>query len=187
MAGMTTRLAGIKNRASIGTTGASAGALLFLLAFAIPQIAKAENKLDGVNALQQSNPATPPKGSTAGNETKRTSEGKTAEKLAAGAITDIKITPEEARLTVAVAMDRPIAPQEFLLENPPRLVLDFPNTENKVAFTQVPVHDASVIRVRVQQYQRVPSLIARMVIDLEDGYGTHQIDTSNNCSPAAFL
>ena len=121
-----------------------------------------------------------------GNGTKGVSEAKIAEKHAAGAITDIKITPEETRLTVAVTMDRLLAPTEFLLENPPRLVLDFPNTENKVVFTQVPVHDASVIRVRVQQFQRVPIPIARVVIDLQEGFGTHQIDTSNHAVRLVF-
>ena len=141
MTGMITRLAGIRNRASIRTKGASIGALLFLLAFAIPQIAEAENKLDGAKASQpQSNPAPPPKSSTLGNVTKEAS----AEKVPAGAITDIKITPEDAKLTVAVATNRLLAPREFILENPPRLVLDFPNTENKVAFTQIPVHAAVV-------------------------------------------
>ncbi len=183
MTGMITRLAGIRNRASIRTKGATIGALLFLLAFAVPQIAEAENKLDGAKSSQpKSNPAQPSKSSALANATKAAS----AEKVPAGAITDIKITPEGAKLTVAVATDRLLAPIEFILENPPRLVLDFPNTENKVAFTQMPVHAASIIRVRVQQFQRVPSLIARVVLDLEDGYGTHQTDTSKDSVRLVF-
>jgi len=186
MAGMITRLGKIKNRASIATGRASLGVLLFLLAFAVFQIAKAENKPDGAKASQpQSNPAAPPKSSALGNKTQKVSEGN-ADKVATGAITDIKITPEDARLTVVVATDRFLDPKEFMLENPPRLVLDFQNTENKVTFAQMPVHAASIIRVRVQQFQRVPSPIARVVLDLEEGHGAHQTDTNKDSVRLTF-
>jgi type IV pilus assembly protein PilQ len=88
----------------------------------------------------------------------------------------VKVAPEDGRLTVSVITDRSITPRELILDNPPRLVLDFPNTENKVQFSKLAVSSASVKQVRVQQFQNTPTPIARVVCDLEKAYGTHELN-----------
>jgi type IV pilus secretin PilQ/predicted competence protein len=162
------------------------GALLSLLAFAVPGTDYAQDKLSGARASQpQSISASLTQTPSGGNPAKEGS-GKAAEKPVLGTITDVKIAPDDSKLTVTVMTDRLLAPQEFLLENPPRLVLDFPNTENKVAFTQLPVHAAAVKRVRVQQFQSLPAPIARVVLDLEEGYGTHELNTNRETVSLVF-
>lgn len=93
----------------------------------------------------------------------------------AGAITDIATTSAEDGLAVSIMTDRPTAPQEFLLENPRRLVLDFPNTRNRAKFLRKPIETAEVKQIRVQQFQTSPAVIARVVLDLNEGYGGHSV------------
>jgi hypothetical protein len=79
MAGMKTRFAGIRNFASIRTKGASLGALLVSLAFTVPGIGYAEQKVDRARIVQpQSVPVPLPKNSSPGNAVKELPSGKTA-------------------------------------------------------------------------------------------------------------
>jgi type IV pilus secretin PilQ/predicted competence protein len=188
MAGMKIRFARIGNLASIRAKGAGLGALLFFLAVTVPADLLAQEKLDSARVSQpQSNPVPLPKNSNpgTGTATKATSGGKPTEALA-GAITDVTIAPEDTKVTITVATDRLITPQEFLVEDPARLVLDFPNARNNVTFAQLPVRTASVKRIRIQQFQTVPTPIARLVLDLEEGYGTHEINTSKDSVRLVF-
>lgn len=163
------------------------GILLLFLAFAIPGISYSQDKPSSTGASQpQSDPVPHPKSSSPGNMAKGKPGGNTPEGAVPGAITDIQIAPEDAKLTVTVATDRLFAPQEFMMKNPARLVLDFPNARNRVAFTQLPVNALSVKRIRVQQFQAEPSLIARVVLDLEEGYGAHEIDTNKESVRLVF-
>ena len=94
---------------------------------------------------------------------------------AAGYISDVRFAPGDGGLTVTVTADRPVAPREIILDNPPRLGLDFPNTEHRVKFSKLPVQAASVRQVRVQQFRGAPAPIARVVCDLDRNYGSHEI------------
>jgi type IV pilus secretin PilQ/predicted competence protein len=179
---MKIRSARIKDLASIRRKGAFMGTLLCLLAFAVPRIDNAQDKLSAARASQPQSTAVP----LPGNAAKDPSGGKTAEKLSIGAITDVTVAPDDSRVTVIVATDRLLAPQEFILENPPRLVLDFPKTQNKIAFTQLPIRAASVKRLRIQQFQSMPDPIARVVFDLEEGYGTHELNTNKDSVRLVF-
>jgi type IV pilus assembly protein PilQ len=157
--------------------GAIYGILLLLLAFAIPRLDFAEEKTASSKILQQqSNPAAPQKNTAAASLSKEATGGNAAAIPGVGSITDVKIAPEEGQLTVAVTTDRAIVPKEIILDNPPRLVLDFLNTENKVKFSKLPVQSAAVKQVRVQQFQSSPAPIARIVCDLEKNYGSHEIN-----------
>jgi type IV pilus secretin PilQ/predicted competence protein len=178
MTGMKIRLTRIRNRISSKAKGATYGILLFLLAFAAPQINKAQDKPDTLKSLQASKPGAPPQTVVASIPTaasKRVSANKTTETLPAGAIMDVKITPEDNRAIVIVTTNQSMSPQETILDNPKRLVLDFPNTRNKIQLSRFPVGAASVKQLRVQQFQTSPSLIARMVFDLEEGSGMHEL------------
>jgi type IV pilus secretin PilQ/predicted competence protein len=72
--------------------------------------------------------------------------------------------------------DRPMEHQEFMVDNPSRLVIDFTNAENRVPFWQLPVNHAHVRRLRVAQFQDTEPKIARVVFDLDEGYGKHEIE-----------
>jgi type IV pilus secretin PilQ/predicted competence protein len=170
MAGMKIRSTIIRNLASNKAKGAISGLLLLSLAFAVPRLDYAQDKPSNAGV------AVPVKGNVIGNS----AEAQT------GAITDVKVAPDDGTLTVAVTTDRSIEPKELILDNPPRLVLDFLNTENKVKFSKLPVLSASVKQVRVQQFQGAPSPIARVVCDLEEDYGTHEINFDKSAVRLVF-
>lgn len=181
MAGMKIRGTMIINLTSRKARGAAHGILLLLLAFAIPRPYFAEEKPVTANvSKQQPNPAAAQKSVAPAKPGAEASGGKAAAIPATGAITDVTIAPEEGQLTVAVTTDRAIVPKEIILDNPPRLVLDFLNTENKVKFSKLPVLSASVRQVRVQQFQGAPEPIARIVCDLEKSYASHEINLNKS-------
>ena len=154
MNGMKIRLTRIRNLTSSKAKGATYGILLFLLAFAAPQVNKAQDTANTLKSLQTFSPA---------------------ESFPVGAITDVKVTPEDSRAIVVVTANQSITPEETVLKNPKRLVLDFPNTRNKIPLSRIPIGTASVKQLRVAQFQTSPSPVARMVFDLEEGSGTHEI------------
>ncbi len=162
MAGMKTRFARFKyfasNRAKIGNFK------FLLLAFAVSAIAIAQ---DGVKS---SNPAQP---SQALKSSAVNPSGPEAPQV--GAITDVKVAPADGKLTVTLTTDRLLTPKEFQLDNPPRLVLDFKNAENKVKFNQISVNSASIKQLRVQQFQSSDPKTVRVVFDLDEGFGNHEI------------
>ncbi len=67
---------------------------------------------------------------------------------------------------VALLGDGVFAPKDFLLDNPPRLVVDLPGVKNQVRRRVVPVKSALVSRVRVSQFQSLPDPVTRVVLDL---------------------
>lgn len=167
----------IRNLASSKVRDAACAILLVLLAFVVPRLDYAQEKPVSSNLPQvQANPAAPARSDTAGSIHKEAAGGKAAAMAPAGALTDVKASPEEGRLTITVSTDRPVTPTEMILDNPPRLVLDFPNTENKFKLSKLPVLSPSVKQIRVQQFQNSPIPIARVVCDLEKEYGDHELN-----------
>jgi len=155
--------------------GAVCGILLLALAFAIPGVVNSQDKAAVSKSSPQPALASLPGAVPVGNAPKEVSGLTAAKTLPAAMITDVRIAPEDGKATVTVSTDRLLAPQEFLLDNPRRLVLDFPNTENRVKTARLPVNAASVKQIRVQQFQASPSPIARMVFDLEEDSGAHEM------------
>ncbi len=92
-----------------------------------------------------------------------------------GAITDIKVSPEDGKLTITLITDRLLTPKEFMLQNPARLGLDFSNTENKVNLALLPVNSALVKRIRLNQFQSSDPKTVRVVFDLAESYGKYEI------------
>src|SRR6266498_2057147 len=76
------------------------------------------------------------------------------------------IVGSSQEVTVALLGDGVFAPRDFLLENPPRLVIDLPGVKNQVRRRVVPVKSALVSRVRVSQFQSLPDPVTRVVLDL---------------------
>ena len=110
----------------------------------------------------------------------------TAGKTALSAITDVQVTPGKNSTTVLITADQPVTPQKFKLDGPARLVLDFPNSQNDIQSSSIPIRDASVKQLRVRQFQTTPSPIVRMVFDLESGGGDHEISVDKNQTRIVF-
>jgi type IV pilus assembly protein PilQ len=79
-----------------------------------------------------------------------------------------KIVAENRDGHVAVTLvgDGWFAPKDFVLANPPRIVVDLPGVKNEVRQRTIPVQDDLVSRVRVSQFQTSPELVTRVVVDL---------------------
>jgi type IV pilus secretin PilQ/predicted competence protein len=175
MAGMKNRFTRIRNFALQRAQVGSLGILTLLAVFAVTPITSQENPK--MSKPAQSLPA--PK-STAGIPAG-------SEALPAGAITDIKVAPEDGKLTVTLATDRLLTPKELMLQNPSRLVLDFPNAENKVKFSQLPVSSALVKQLRVNQFQSSDPKTVRVVFDLAEGYGKYELALDRTSVRIVFL
>jgi type IV pilus secretin PilQ/predicted competence protein len=186
MAGMKIRFTRIRNLASSKAKGGAYGILLFLLALAVPRFANSQDRPDLSVSVRQHDSESLSKDANVGDSKKENSGGTVAEALSIGAITDVKMAHEDDKVVVTVSTDGSIAPTEAIVEDPPRLVLDFSNAANKVPFIRLPVHAAFIKRIRIAQFQGMPSPIARVVFDLEEGYGDHQITVDKSLVRIVF-
>ncbi len=183
MAGMKNRFARIRNYTSSAAKTRMLEILFFLLAFAVLGFADAQDKPDISASTLQSNSGSAPL-STA--SVKSGVKGTDSGILPTGVITDVRTMPDNGKTTVIVETQQAMAPNEFFLENPPRLVLDFPNAENRVPFLNLPVDTASIRQIRVRQFQSVPDPVARMVFDLKEDHGAHQITVDKTSVRVVF-
>jgi type IV pilus secretin PilQ/predicted competence protein len=183
---MKIRLARIRGLAVSKGKGAVIGIIFSLLAFTVAQAQSSKNSPETTPAVksQQSTPANASSNGTL--PAKNLPADAVSKNLPFGSITDIQTAREGSNLIITVKTDRLIAPQEFMLPNPPRLVLDLPNTENKLKFTQMPINTVSVRQLRVNQFQASDPKIARLVVDLEDNYGKHEVLTDSSSIRVTF-
>src|SRR6266545_717980 len=84
---------------------------------------------------------------------------------ASRAITDVRASREGGALVISILSDGPLTHDDFVLSDPPRLVVDFPSAENKAPFFNLPINDPKVKQLRIKQFNSVPK-ITRMVLDL---------------------
>jgi len=84
----------------------------------------------------------------------------------AHALEEIRVTSVKGLVTVSLLGDGSFAPRDFVLDNPPRIVIDLPGVRNEVKRRAVPVPGGLVSRVRISQFQTSPELVARVVVDL---------------------
>jgi type IV pilus secretin PilQ/predicted competence protein len=92
-----------------------------------------------------------------------------------GFINEISTSQEGKNLVITVNSSCQPSFQEFELGNPARLVVDFLNVENRASVLNYPIGSAGVKQLRVRQYLSVDPKIARLVFDLDRGYGNHEI------------
>jgi type IV pilus assembly protein PilQ len=69
-------------------------------------------------------------------------------------------------VAVHLLADGNIQATDFLLANPPRLVIDLPGVKNTVRRRVLPISGGLVTRVRVSQFRSMPDPITRVVLDL---------------------
>jgi type IV pilus assembly protein PilQ len=79
-----------------------------------------------------------------------------------------EVTAESTGDSVAVHLlaDGTLQAKDFVLANPPRIVIDLPGVKSSVRRRVLPVSGGLVNRVRVSQFQSAPEPVTRIVLDL---------------------
>lgn len=90
----------------------------------------------------------------------------TARAELAHVLEEVLVNPTESSVTVALRGDGLFRPKDFVLENPPRVVIDLPGVRNEIRRRVVPVSGGLVSRVRISQFRSAPDLVTRVVLDL---------------------
>ncbi len=82
------------------------------------------------------------------------------------ALEEVTARASGAGVEVSLLGDGALAAKDFVLANPPRIVVDLPGVKNEVRRRVVPVQTAAVTRVRISQFQTQPEPVTRIVVDL---------------------
>ena len=101
-------------------------------------------------------------------------------------ISEVKTAREGTNFVVSIASSRQLTYQEFDLSNPPRLVVDLFNVENRAQVLNYPGGAAGVKQLRVRQFQSSEPKIARLVFDLANDYGGHEVQVAENGMEIVF-
>src|SRR6185436_8861186 len=84
----------------------------------------------------------------------------------AHALETVDYQMHDGRVAITLVGDGWFAPKDFVLANPPRLVIDLPGVKNEVRQRAIAVKGDVVSRVRMSQFQTSPEMVTRVVIDL---------------------
>ncbi len=79
---------------------------------------------------------------------------------------EVTAQASEGGVAISLLGDGAFAPRDFVLANPPRIVVDLPGIKNEVARRLIPVNSGSVSRVRISQFRTEPEMVTRIVVDL---------------------
>lgn len=83
----------------------------------------------------------------------------------AHALEEVSARAEGEAVAITLLGDGVFSPKDFVLANPPRIVVDLPGVKNEVTRRVLPMRSALVSRVRISQFQTSP-LVTRIVVDL---------------------
>jgi type IV pilus assembly protein PilQ len=84
----------------------------------------------------------------------------------AHALEEVTVETGAEGVAVHLLADGTVMARDFVLANPPRVVIDLPGVRNAVRRKVLPVAGGVVSRVRVSQFQSAPDPITRVVLDL---------------------
>jgi hypothetical protein len=88
----------------------------------------------------------------------------------AAVVSSVRVVHERGVPALEVVSTRPVVPAIRLLDSPPRLVIDLPNTRMGLTRKRTPVLKENILTIRAEQYQIEPPLV-RVVLDLLVPYG----------------
>ena len=84
----------------------------------------------------------------------------------AHALETVQADAHDGKVSITLVGDGWFSPKDFVLANPPRLVIDLPGVKNEVRQRAITVKGDVVTRVRVSQFQTSPEMVTRVVVDL---------------------
>ena len=85
-------------------------------------------------------------------------------------VTSVRVVHERGVPALEVVSSRPVVPTIQVLDSPPRLVMDLPNTRMGLKRKRIPVLQENILTIRSEQYQIEPP-VTRIVLDLLVPYG----------------
>ncbi len=84
----------------------------------------------------------------------------------AHALETVTAEARDGRVAITLVGDGWFSPKDFVLANPPRVVIDLPGVRNEVRQRSIAIAGGIVTKVRVSQFQTSPEMITRVVVDL---------------------
>jgi TPR repeat protein len=108
----------------------------------------------------------------------RTSPSGDAVPSVAASVGRIDVKPGPRGLTIRINLSAPVMPTSDRVENPDRLVFDFPSSQLKGGNRHVPVNQGPIRELRLSQFSINPA-VARIVVDLKERLD-FQVNTVGN-------
>jgi hypothetical protein len=85
-------------------------------------------------------------------------------------VSSVRIVQDRGVPALEVVSNHPVVPTIRMLDSPPRLVMDLPNTRMGLKRKRIPVLQENILTIRSEQYQIEPPVM-RIVLDLLVPYG----------------